>query len=130
MKINKKIIFILVITIINTFLSANLQIHAGEIGNDDQYIEYSHDADMTDTKAEKIARSILGLPDNTPSSRGNILCLFGHDIKTGTVLSTEHNYYSTTPKCRETRSSVEYCGRGGCDYYVVTNQITSRIACH
>ena len=130
-KANKKIIFILVMAMIGTFSLTMFQVAATDGGLERKCVcctvlEYDYDG-MDAEKAEQIVNLMLGKA--TPQ-RGNILCIFGHDKRTGTVRVTEHYYYATSPKCREVSSNVEYCARSGCDYYVVTGQSILRLYCH
>ena len=129
-KANKKILFVLTMAIISTMLLTSLQAYdaAGDKCICDD-IEYTY-KDMTEEKAVQIVHSMLGKPEDPPAPRWNLLCLFGHDIKTGTITLTEHNYYTTAPRCRVTISDVEYCNRSGCDYFAVIKQYIYREVCH
>ena len=128
-KINKKFLLILVMTIINTVMLMTLQTAAvsREIKLDN--IEYSSE-NIPAEKLEQIIKSMYGIPDEKPIEKGNILCIFGHSKANGKVIATEHNYYSTAPRCRETHTNIEYCTRNGCDYFAVLNTSYNRIVCH
>ena len=136
-KINKKFLLILAMTIISTVMLMTLQTAAvsGEIKLDN--IEY-YSKDISAEKLEQIIKSMYGIPAEKPIEKGNILCIFGHSKANGKVIATEHNYYSTAPRCRETISTVEYCTRNGCDYFAVNgcdyfavlNTSYNRIVCH
>ena len=133
-KLNKKILFVLLVVIMSVTQIIPLQAYDIDkienkccCGTDCAHTEYTYE-NIPDDIAERIIKSMSG--EDEPGSRGNFFCLFGHDKQTGTIKLTEHNYYTTAPKCRETCSSVEYCVRSGCDYYVVTGQSFIRIGCH
>jgi len=129
-KVNKKVIFILVMAMVGTFSLTMLQVAATDGDLERRcvcctVVEYDYDG-MDAEKAEQIVNLMLGKA--TPQR--NILCIFGHDKRTGTVRITEHYYYATSPRCREVSSNVEYCARSGCDYYVVKGQSTNVVFCH
>ncbi|GHV14078.1 hypothetical protein FACS1894219_09690 [Clostridia bacterium] len=84
---------------------------------------------MSYDKALQIIDKLEGVESNTPTTHG-LLCIFGHDKLTGGVYQTEHSYYTTAPRCKQTISFVEYCSRNNCDYFMVTNQIITRLTCH
>jgi hypothetical protein len=65
-----------------------------------------------------------------PQKRGNLLCVFGHSIQSGSGIVFDHNAYPTSPKCKKTDFSYNTCKRSGCDYYVVTRESSQRLACH
>ena len=128
-RLNKKIAFVLAMVMIGTLSLTMFQVSA--TANVEEKcicpaVEYTYEG-MDASKAEQIVNLMMG---NAVPQRGNIFCIFGHDKKTGTITLTEHYYYSTDPKCKKTTSSVEYCTRDGCDYYVVTGQSINRVPCH
>jgi len=59
----------------------------------------------------------------------NILCLFGHNTAETTAYLTEHYYYSTAPKCKETTYDVTYCTRSGCDFVNYVQISVNRVRC-
>ena len=127
MKKNKKVLFILAISIISATMLTVLQTTAvsdSKIGR----IEYSSE-DIPKEKLEQIVKAIYGVDGETEPSR-NLLCIFGHNKATGTITTTEHYYYSTYPRCKETNTRVEYCTRSGCDYFTTTGQTINRVGCH
>jgi len=135
-KLNKKFLLILLVVIISVMSIIPLQAYnTDKIENkcccdpNCLHTEYTYE-NIPDDIAERIIKSMSGNPEDNPESRGNFFCLFGHDKQTGGIRLTEHNYYPTAPKCRETYSYIEYCVRDGCDYYVVTGQTISKIFCH
>lgn len=133
-KLNKKILFILLIVVIGTIASQPLQAYNNRVSHihenkcDCEYIEYEY-KNIPEEKVEKITNFILEIQDDSPS-KSNIFCIFGHDIQTGIVNIYEHNIYPTTPKCKLSTSSVEYCARNGCDYFKVTKTYVSYVTCH
>lgn len=57
--------------------------------------------------------------------------LFGHSLTTSSATETQHNAYSTSPKCLKKTYKVEYCTRSSCDY--ITKELISSVrtsACH
>ena len=127
MKKNKKILFILAIAIISATMLSTLQATAVSDAKID-LMEYSS-RDIPKEKLEQIIKAMYGVDGETEPSR-NLLCIFGHSKTTGKITITDHNYYSTAPKCRQTISYVEYCTRSGCDYFTTLSQSVSRITCH
>jgi len=130
-KANKKVAFILAMAMVGTFSLTMFQVTATDDDLDKRcacctVVEYEYDG-MDAEKAEQIVNLMLG---KAIPQRGNILCIFGHDKRTGGIRVTEHYYYTTSPRCREVFSNVEYCARSGCDYYVVTGQSTNVVFCH
>jgi hypothetical protein len=126
-KNKRKILFAVIIAIVSTFTMTAFQAYAvNETGISN--IQYSYEG-IPEEKAEQIVKSIYGIPDDMiqPFS---LLCLFGHSIQTGSITTTEHNYYSTAPRCRETVSYVDYCTRSGCDYFVIKSTYYGRTGCH
>jgi hypothetical protein len=90
--------------------------------------EYRFDGDIDKEKAQLIINSING--EETVTSRGNVLCIFGHSIAHMTVEEIKHRYYATAPRCLKTTYDVAYCTRSGCNYTVWTQIGTSiRIYC-
>ena len=127
MKKNKKVLFILAIVIICATMLTALQAAAIEdfkIGR----IEYSSE-DIPKEKLDQIFNAMYGIGEETEPSR-NLLCIFGHSTTMGGITVTEHNYYSTAPRCKETTAKIEYCTRSGCDYFVTKEQYISRVGCH
>jgi len=127
-KKNKKGLFVLAIAIISMVAMITLQANAVSSAKLDG-IEYSS-KDISEEKLEQIAKAIYGVYDGTPITSHNILCIFGHSTQTGTIQTTEHNYYTTVPKCKETLTRIEYCTRNNCDYFVTNGQIVNRVPCH
>jgi len=127
-KTSKKFLLLLMIAIIGTVILMTLQ--ATAVSSDKlDIIEYSSE-DISAEKLEQIVKSMCGISDEKSIEKGNVLCIFGHSKATGVIKTTEHNYYSTAPRCKETISNVEYCTRSGCDYFVTTGQTTFRVGCH
>ena len=127
-KTNGKILLILSIAIISATMLTSLQANA--VSNVDIFnIEYSS-KDIPTDKLEKIVKTVYGIYDGTGITSRSILCIFGHSIKTGSIQTTEHNYYATAPRCKETNARVEYCTRSNCDYFTITDQAVSRTGCH
>lgn len=59
----------------------------------------------------------------------NLLCIFGHSLSEGRAITTDHRYWATSPRCRETTHKVVYCTRSGCDYMVITQLTQMAIRC-
>ena len=61
-----------------------------------------------------------------------LMCtLFGHSLTSSSATETQHNAYSTSPKCLKKTYEVEYCTRSSCDY--ITKELISSVrtsACH
>jgi hypothetical protein len=126
-KSNKKMLLIFIIAIITAISMITAQatdfkrINIGDIS-------YSYEG-MAAEKAEQFVKTIFAEPDALSIQRVNILCLFGHSIHAGRIITVEHNIYPSIPRCLETIYSVEYCTRSGCDYFVTTGQTSRRIGC-
>ena len=127
-KINKKAVLALTIALISSVMLMALQANAVSDVKIDN-IEYSS-TDISAEKLEQIIKMMYGIYANTESTSRSILCIFGHSIQTGGVCATEHNYYSTAPRCKETNIKVEYCTRNSCNYFITTGQSISRVGCH
>ena len=69
--------------------------------------------DVCREKAELLTAVINGEEVENPRS---LLCLFGHTTTTTTVKAITHNYWTTSPKCREQMYRIIYCTRSGCNY--------------
>ncbi|MCL2071315.1 MAG: hypothetical protein FWH07_03665 [Oscillospiraceae bacterium] len=83
--------------------------------------------DVCREKAELITAVINGEESASPRS---IVCLFaGHTTTTTTVYATTHNYYTTSPKCREQIYRIIYCTRSGCSYNTGSIIADLRIHC-
>ena len=68
--------------------------------------------------------------DSIMSPNFNLLCIFGHDLATGAGEYIQHYYYPTTPKCKKSYFTYEYCKRSGCDYSIQTVYKTMYVYCH
>lgn len=126
-KSSKKVAFILIMAIISTIFLTVFTAHAvpeTEISD----VHYSYEG-MTAEKAEQIVKAMFGIPDDTLNQRTNSSCS-SHIIKTGSIITTEHNASSTSPRCKVTTNSVEYCDRSGCSYYKVTGERVNWVSCH
>ena len=119
------------VALISAMVLTGLQAFANDHEHDDcDCIEYEY-YDIPDDKIMQILNSILELPEESDMTRGNLLCIFGDHLKEkGAILKTEHNYYTTAPRCKLTTYHVEYCTRGGCDYYAITDVIITKKGCH
>jgi len=131
MKINKKVILILAIIIL---ITTSLTVFAYDGHEHDEKCECEYTEitykDITEEKAQPIVNFILGHEDPLPPTRFNLLCIFGHNIKNAAIILTEHNYYPTQPKCKESTTIVEYCIRDGCDYFKILDEYSMPILCH
>ena len=102
--------------------------------NEDCEVFIVYDGDrLSDTKLESIKEYVLS--DNMDFSSDfvsySILCIFGHDIKYSKAYVIDHNYYTTSPFCRETIYEVETCSRESCSYMSKTMIDQSRVSdCH
>jgi len=128
-KTTKKRLFTLIVVIISASLITTSQaatISSLNIGD----IDYSYEGEISAGKAEQIVKSLFALPDETAIRSFSIFCIFGHSIQTALIITTEHNFYTTVPRCKQTHSSVEYCTRDSCSYYRVTDERVIRVGCH
>ncbi|MCL1858999.1 MAG: hypothetical protein FWF92_07160 [Oscillospiraceae bacterium] len=134
-KINKKILFVLIISAICMVSLMMMQTYAadGDIHNCDEHgdIEIVY-GNIPADKVERLLNEIFGCDDGESGpTRVNLLCVFTNHIKESGVLeTTEHNAYPDAPHCKKIFTYVEYCIRGGCDYFAITDRITTRIGCH
>lgn len=127
MKNSKKKLFVLIMVIVSTITLSTLQANAVSFTDIDK-ITYTYEG-ISAEKAEQIVKTLYGIPDNTVQPL-NLLCIFGHSTQSGIIYTTEHNAYSTAPRCREITSYVDYCTRSGCSYSTVTSESSYRISCH
>lgn len=74
-------------------------------GNDLSYEEMQAIADYVATDSV----------DDGISTRG-IACIFGHKLTTSYATETQHNAYSSSPKCLVRKYKVQTCSRSSCDY--------------
>lgn len=114
------VILLIFITSISIFASNN-------IGYNDHDIEIIFAEDTTFTESQKISiENHLTGQKNIITTRG-ILCLFGHNLTVERVVTKQHRYYSTSPRCLLQTYDISSCSR--CDY-VSSNLINSvRIIC-
>ena len=94
-------------TNINTFNYGNK-----EICISDENISHEKMQFIADYIAEG---SFADMHENNVSPCG-LACLFGHKIETTAATETEHNAYSSSPKCLVKKYKIEYCTRSSCDY--------------
>jgi hypothetical protein len=135
-KTNKSKFFVLVILIVSTFLATVLQVGAsrdgtiiGDIGTVTDITFYHSDNIPLDV-ARQIEKSILGVvehSEDTMIQAFSILCIFGHSWSRGISVSVQHGVYSTNPRCREIRRSVEFCTR--CSVTIILSESSWRISC-
>jgi len=59
----------------------------------------------------------------------SLLCIFGHSTAQTIVIETNHRFYATSPRCRETVHRVVYCTRSSCNHMVLTQLSQGRIPC-
>ena len=128
-KIRKKMLLALIMALIITLTLTALPATAiSGISLDD--IDYYSD-DIPAKKLNLIVNAMYGISNDeiTPRS-SNPLCWIGlHSKQTGTVVTTEHRISATNPRCRQTRTFVEYCTRDSCSYYVITGETSGSIVC-
>ena len=62
--------------------------------------------------------------------KGNIFCIFGHDLEKRTGEYMDHNYYIINSKCSTTLFSYEICKRSGCDYSKIVITSYQRLYCY
>ena len=98
----------------------------GERRVSDCKTEIIFEDDVCREKAELLTAVINGEEVENPR---NLLCLFGHSTTTTTVLAVTHNYYTTSPKCREQTYRIIYCTRSGCNYNTSSVIRDMRILC-
>ena len=124
-KTRKLMLLLLIATLIISIIPANA-VSSTKLDNIDYYSD-----DIPVDKLDQIIKSMYGIfeDDITPRS-SNPLCWVGlHSKQTGTIFTIHHNFYSTHPKCRETRTNVEYCTRDSCTWIIVTGESSMRILC-
>ena len=87
---------------------------------------------LSNEKIETIAAVLArGSTENDNVSTYSLLCVFGHKIEYSKALVIDHNYYSTSPYCRESEYEVETCARESCSYMKNTLVVQYRTAdCH
>ena len=122
---NKKRFLTVLTLLIATILLMGLQADAVFRWERIDNTEYSSE----DIPTEKLEQIIMAMYGSVEPNNRNIFCIFGHSKATGGIRITEHNYYSTVPKCKATTYEIEYCTRNGCDYFVVTNESSIRVGC-
>ena len=88
--------------------------------------EITFEDDVCREKAELLTAVINGEEVENPR---NLLCLFGHTTTTTTVWAVTHNYWTTSPKCREQTYRIFYCTRSGCNYNTGSVISDFRIQC-
>lgn len=70
-----------------------------------------------DEKERQVIIDFLNNEDSGISTSGfNILCLFGHDYKTGTVTTVTHRVRASQPRCLQELFEVGECKRCGNTY--------------
>lgn len=86
--------------------------------------------DVSEDKSKLIYNAITGENNHDLISPYGIFCLFGHKLSYTKAYEINHNYYSTSPKCRSIEYDVTYCTRSSCDYIVYKQNLVTRISCH
>ena len=79
--------------------------------------------------SEKEQQIIAALNGEVLISPMNILCFFGHNMSTIYAVVTEHRFFTTSPRCRQTRHRVSTCTRNNCQYILTTFIRQDRITC-
>ena len=128
-KVNRKILFMLISAIISVTMLAAVPVNAVSTVAALDNITYTYEG-ISAEKAEQAVKTIYGISNGAAVQPFSILCWFGHSTQTGMFTATEHNYYSTAPRCKQTISNVDVCTRSGCDYITVRSQTVSRVGCH
>lgn len=127
---NKKLVFVVIMIIVNSFLFTSVQARDMLIDPcEDIEVEYIYTG-MTAEKAAEIIASWEQDSDNVTISPMGIWCLFGHDTQRGTITQIYHNISSSSPRCKEVRTDVEYCTRSSCDYVNIISEVTYGAYCH
>ena len=131
-KISKKIFFIVMLIIISTLTATALQTTDAEVVKKSTLggIEYSYKGEISPEKAEQVVKAMFGIIDDAVIQPFSILCIFGHSKEQAGIRTTEHYYYTTFPRCRETYTDVEYCTRASCNYFIITDEYSTRAVCH
>jgi hypothetical protein len=97
---------------------------------DEGYTEVTVCCEVDDATTQAIIDTINGEKSTyrvmTPRS---ILCIFGHNMVRTTAIEINHNFWSTSPRCRETIWRVDYCIRNNCSHMVMTQVSQLRITC-
>ena len=123
----KRILFVLAVTIVGAFLLMSATATAGSgVSLDD--VSFSYEG-MSTERAERIVSAMFGVSDDDYISERSILCIFGHNLSFGTMITIHHRLYAAAPRCRETVSFIEYCTRNSCNYFRVTGESTTRRFC-
>jgi hypothetical protein len=128
-KVNKKALLILSMLLISTVMLTALQVTAVSDDTLDD-IEYYSD-DIPEEKLEQIVKAMFEMTVNAGIgiSPASILCIFGHNIQTGTTTIIEHRFWVAAPRCRRTLAQVQFCTRNSCSYFVTLSESVGRIVC-
>lgn len=122
----KKLLFAMILVVISAISLTAFTATAGS-GLTLEDIDYTYEG-MSSEQAAQIVKAMFGIQDES-IVQPRLFCFGNHNLSTGTVTATEHNAYSTLPRCRRTTSFVEYCTRNWCSHFVVTRENVSRIQC-
>ncbi|MDR2572486.1 MAG: hypothetical protein LBD23_19620 [Oscillospiraceae bacterium] len=83
-------------------------------------------------KTQLIADTITGKNSTSTFqaiSPASILCIFSHSMAQTTARETNHRFWATAPRCRQTTYRVDYCTRSSCNHMILTQISQSRISC-
>lgn len=133
----KKISWILVACLMVCGISlgssaAEIETHVFYYANDKEVVVEGANLDYEEMQyiADFVANDISDSKDET-SICGLTCSLFGHSLTSSSATETQHNAYTTSPKCLKKTYKVNYCTRSSCDY--ITKELISSVrtsACH
>lgn len=93
---------------------------------DSHEVIFASDSAFTEFQKQNIINHFTGTDDHAVSVQG-ILCLFGHNLTTGSCQYVTHRYYASVPRCLQEIYDVSTCSR--CDYTSSTFVSSTRIGC-
>ncbi len=130
----KTVLFILVVCLTICGLPFSSNAESGNkfcYGDKEITIVYNGN-NLSNDKIESIASFLSGeVTVNDEASTYSVLCVFGHKLEYSKAFVIDHNYYTTSPLCRESEYEVETCARESCSY--MKNTLVSQVrtaACH
>jgi len=139
-KVNKKILFVLIISLVCITALTMMQTYAAD-GDECRCENHEHDGKYIEVMYKDIPDGVIaqmlynlygiipegGLP---APSRGPMCWIFGHVTSSMPIGVVEHNYYPDNPRCVERKAILVFCTRDDCYWNEVTNETSKRIVCH
>ena len=121
----KKFLFVLIIAVIGAIsLTAFSATASSGVTLEDIDFTYSG---MSSEKAAQIVQVMFGIQDDS-AAQPHFFCI-SHNIRTGTISTTQHRVHAANTRCVLTTSHVEYCTRANCNHFVVVRETTMRLIC-